>query len=121
MSIPFEVGSQVRCRNQVWEVIRIDDNHDGTWTVRLFPGNGGKPQPFLFPLTKIEPIATAADHLQANRIDHIDNYRLLTNATRLSLVYEYDKLLSISSSKIVPEPTSCWQFRRSWSRYASVF
>ena len=37
------------------------------------------------------------------RIDHFDHYRLLTNATRLSLVYEYDKLLSISNSKMVPE------------------
>jgi SNF2 family DNA or RNA helicase len=104
MSLPFDVGSKVRCRNQVWEVIKISDNQDGTWTVRMFPDSGGRAQQFLYPLTSIEPIATATDHLLESRIDHIDHYRLLTNATRLSLVYEYDKLLSISNSKIVPEP-----------------
>jgi SNF2 family DNA or RNA helicase len=103
-TLPFDIGSKVRCRNQVWEVIKISNNQDGTWTVRMFPDNGGRPQPFLYPLTAIEPIATATDHLLESRIDHIDHYRLLTNATRLSLVYEYDKLLSISNSKIVPEP-----------------
>ncbi|NWF79167.1 MAG: hypothetical protein HXY37_03855 [Chloroflexi bacterium] len=89
-TLPFDIGSKVRCRNQVWEVIKISNNQDGTWTVRMFPDNGGRPQPFLYPLTAIEPIATATDHLLESRIDHIDHYRLLTNATRLSLVYEYD-------------------------------
>lgn len=103
MSTPFEVESKVRCRNQVWEVVKVTDNNDGSWTIRLFPEQGGRPQSFLFPLTPIEPVATALDNLQEGRIDHFDHYRLLTNATRLSLVYEYDKLLSISNSKMVPE------------------
>jgi SNF2 family DNA or RNA helicase len=99
----FEVGSRVRCRNQVWEVGRITDNGDGSWTVRLYPEEGA-PRSFLYPLTPIEPIATAFDHLERGHLDHIDHYRLLTSATRLSLVYEYDKLLSISNSKIAFEP-----------------
>ncbi len=103
MSTPFEVESKVRCRNQVWEVVKVTDNNDGSWTVRLFPELGGRLQSFLYPLTPIEPIATALDNLQEGRIDHVDHYRLLTNATRLCLVYEYDKLLSISNSKMVPE------------------
>ena len=48
-------------------------------------------------------MGSAIENLRMGRIDHIDHYRLLTNATRLSLVYEYDKLLSISNSKMVPE------------------
>ena len=104
MSTPFEVESKVRCRNQVWEVVNVKDNNDGSWTVRLFPERGGRPQSFLYPLTPIEPVASALDNLLAGRIDHFDHYRLLTNATRLSLVYEYDKLLSISNSKMIPEP-----------------
>ena len=51
----------------------------------------------------MEPMGSAIESLRMGRIDHIDHYRLLTNATRLSLVYEYDKLLSISNSKMVPE------------------
>ena len=104
MTLPFEVESKVRCRNQVWEVLKVTDNGDGTWTVRLYPENGGKPHSFLYPHSPIEPIGSAIDHFEAGRIDHIDNYRLLTSATRLSLVYEYDKLLSISNSKMIPEP-----------------
>jgi SNF2 family DNA or RNA helicase len=104
MTIPFSVESKVRCRNQVWEVLKLTDNTDGSWTVRLYPENGGKPQSFLFPHTPIEPVGSALDHLQEGRIDHIDHYRLLTSATRLALVYEYDKLLSISNSKMIPEP-----------------
>jgi SNF2 family DNA or RNA helicase len=103
MSLPFDVESKVRCRNQVWEVLKITDNGDGSWTVRLMPEQEGRPQSFLYPLTPIEPVATALDNLQEGRIDHFDHYRLLTSATRLSLVYEYDKLLSISNSKMVPE------------------
>ncbi len=103
MSTPFTVESKVRCRNQVWEVVKVTDNNDGSWTVRLFPEQGGRPQSFLYPLTPIEPVASALDNLQEGRIDHFDHYRLLTNATRLSLVYEYDKLLSISNSKMIPE------------------
>ncbi|MBW1716037.1 MAG: DEAD/DEAH box helicase [Deltaproteobacteria bacterium] len=96
MGLPFQVESKVRCRNQVWEVGKIIDHEDGTWTVRLYPVNGGKPQSFLYPHSPL-------DHLEEGRIDHIDHYRLLTSATRLSLVYEYDKLLSISNSKMIPE------------------
>src|SRR5207249_1948288 len=48
-------------------------------------------------------LGSAVDHLRELRLGHLDHYRLLTNATRLSLVYEYDKLLSISNSKMVPE------------------
>lgn len=101
--LPFEAESRVRCRNQVWEVLKVTDNGDGSWTVRLLPDQGGRPQSFLYPLTPIEPLATAVDNLQEGRIDHFDHYRLLTSATRLSLVYEYDKLLSISNSKMAPE------------------
>ncbi|MBW1794344.1 MAG: DEAD/DEAH box helicase [Deltaproteobacteria bacterium] len=103
MSLPFQVESKVRCRNQVWEVGKITDHGDGSWTVRLYPENGGKPQSFLYPHSPIEPIGSALDHLKEGRMDHIDHYRLLMSATRLSLVYEYDKLLSISNSKMVPE------------------
>jgi SNF2 family DNA or RNA helicase len=104
MTFPFAVESKVRCRNQVWEVLKITDNHDGSWTIRLYPENGGKPQSFLYPHTHIESICSAIEHLEDGRIDHIDHYRLLTSATRLSLIYEYDKLLSISNSKMVLEP-----------------
>jgi SNF2 family DNA or RNA helicase len=103
VSTPFSVEAKVRCRNQLWEVVKVTDNNDGSWTVRLFPEQGGRPQSFLYPLTPIEPVASALDNLQEGRIDHFDHYRLLTNATRLSLVYEYDKLLSISNSKMIPE------------------
>lgn len=103
MSLPFSVEAKVRCRNQVWEVIKITDNQDGTFVIRMIPEGNGKPQSFLYPHTPIEPVGSAIDNLRVGRIDHIDHYRLLTNATRLSLVYEYDKLLSISNSKMVPE------------------
>ena len=103
MSLPFSVEAKVRCRNQVWEVIKITDNQDGTFVIRLVPEGEGKPQSFLYPHTPIEPMGSAIESLRMGRIDHIDHYRLLTNATRLSLVYEYDKLLSISNSKMVPE------------------
>ncbi len=104
MASPFNVGAKVRCRNQIWEVGKIDENNDGTWTLRLYPENEGKPSSFLYPLTPVEPVGSAFDYLAEGRIDHIDHYRLYTNATRLSLVYEYDKLLSISNSKMIPEP-----------------
>ena len=29
MILPFEVESKVRCRNKVWEVLKIADNGDG--------------------------------------------------------------------------------------------
>ena len=103
MSLPFSVEAKVRCRNQVWEVIKITDNQDGTFVIRMVPEGEGKPQSFLYPHTPIEPVGSAIESLRMGRIDHIDHYRLLTNATRLSLVYEYDKLLSISNSKMVPE------------------
>ena len=103
MSLPFSVEAKVRCRNQVWEVIKITDNQDGTFVIRMVPEGEGKPQSFLYPHTPIEPLGSAIESLRMGRIDHIDHYRLLTNATRLSLVYEYDKLLSISNSKMVPE------------------
>jgi SNF2 family DNA or RNA helicase len=103
-TLPFDVESKVRCRNQVWEVVKVTDNADGSWTVRLFSDSAGKALSFLYPHTPIEPIRSAVDHLEEGRLDHIDNYRLLTAATRLSLVYEYDKLLSISNSRMVPEP-----------------
>ena len=43
MSLPFAVEAKVRCRNQVWEVIKITDNQDGTFVVRMMPEGDGKP------------------------------------------------------------------------------
>jgi ERCC4-related helicase len=83
--------------------MKVTSNPDGTFTVRLLPEGDGKPQAFLYPLTAIEPLGSAVDHLRELRLGHPDHYRLLTNATRLSLVYEYDKLLSISNSRMVSE------------------
>jgi SNF2 family DNA or RNA helicase len=103
MSVPFEVESKVRCRNKVWEVLKVTDNGDGTYIVKLEPEDEGRSQSFIYPHTAIEPIRSAMEHLEEGRLDSLDNYRLLTSATRLSLVYEYDKLLSISNSKMVPE------------------
>jgi SNF2 family DNA or RNA helicase len=102
LGLPFQVGSHVRCRNSIWVVVKIEDNGDGSHTVRLFSEEKGL-KPFLYPHTQIDPVKSAFDALNEGRLDHIDHYRLLTLTTRLSLVYEYDKLLSISNSKMEPE------------------
>ena len=78
MSTPFSVETKVRCRNQLWEVVKVTDNNDGSWTVRLFPEQGGRPQSFLYPLTPIEPVASALDNLQEGRIDHFDMEQIIS-------------------------------------------
>jgi SNF2 family DNA or RNA helicase len=103
MSLPFQAESKVRCRNRVWEVLKVTDHGDGTFTVRLCPEEEGRPQSFIYPHTPIEVVRSAVDQLADGRLDSLEHYRLLTSATRLSLIYEYDKLLSISNSKMVPE------------------
>ncbi len=103
MKLEFDVGDTVRCRNQNWEVIKIEAHGEDSWTVRLWSESGGA-KPFLFPLTSIERVQSADNMLSIENMGPPDAYRLLTNAVRLSLVYEYDKLLSISNSKMVPEP-----------------
>ncbi|MDQ7826892.1 MAG: SNF2-related protein [Candidatus Eremiobacteraeota bacterium] len=101
MNAPFDVGCKVRCRNIEWEVLSVSNNNDGTFTIRLYPDSGGRPQGFIYPYTNMEPIQSG---VSAERIGHIDHYHLFTYATLLSLVYEYDKLLSISNSTMIPEP-----------------
>jgi len=96
-------GDKVRIGTEIGEVIKIDELSDGTKQYRVAFATGS-PKSFLSPPTTLIKILSPIEAAKNKIFDEPYKYDLLTQATRLSLAYEYDHLLSLSNSRTNLEP-----------------
>jgi SNF2 family DNA or RNA helicase len=97
----ISVGDKVRVGDQVGEVIKIEQYGEAI-QYRIYFDDGVRS--IFSPPTKIEKVSSPIELVKSMQFDEPYRFNLLTEATRLSLAYEYDHLLSLSSTRTFLEP-----------------
>jgi superfamily II DNA or RNA helicase len=98
----FEVGTKVRVGGQLGEVVRAEERGEAIlYRIALAEG---LPKSYLVPPTQIERVSSPLELVSSLSFDDPIRFDLLTEATRLSLAYEYDRLLSLSATRTNLEP-----------------
>lgn len=97
----INVGDKVRVGAQVGEVTKIEQFGEST-QYRIYFSDGLRS--IFSPPTEIEKINSPVEMIKNLQFDEAHRFDLLTEATRLSLAYEYDHLLSLSSTRTFLEP-----------------
>jgi SNF2 family DNA or RNA helicase len=97
----LKIGDKVRVGDRIGEIIRIDY---GSTTIVKVAFEEGPSKDFVSPPTKIEKILSPLEQIQNNKFDPPILFDLHYEATRLSLAYAYDHLLSLSFTRTNLEP-----------------
>jgi len=97
----INVGDKVRVGTQVGEVIKIEQFGESI-QYRIYFSDGLRS--IFSPPTEIEKINSPVEMIKNLQFGDAYRFDLLTEATRLSLAYEYDHLLSLSSTRTFLEP-----------------
>lgn len=98
----IQVGAKVRVGGLLGEVVRAEKRGEATLYRVAFAE--GPPKSFLVPPTRLERISSPLELASGLSFDSCARFDLLTEATRLSLAYEYDRLLSLAASRTNLEP-----------------
>ena len=98
----LDIGTKVRVGGQLGEVVRAERRGDAILYRVAFAE--GPPKSFLVPPTQIERVSSPLELVSSLSFDHPARFDLLTQATRLSLAYEYDRLLSLAATRTNLEP-----------------
>ncbi len=98
----IEVGGKVRVGGLLGEVVKAEKRGEAVLYRVAFAE--GPPKSFLAPPTHLERISSPIELVSGLSFDPSSRFDLLTEATRLSLAYEYDRLLSLAASRTNLEP-----------------
>jgi superfamily II DNA or RNA helicase/HKD family nuclease len=98
----MKAGDLVYFNGQTGEVMGITKLGD-RWSVKLSVKNVGT-QTLLSPPTQFQRVDTPLSRVERMDFDPPVYFDLLTEATRLSLAYEHDRLVSLSNSRTKLEP-----------------
>ena len=102
MVAELTIGDKVRVGNKMGEIIKLDQR--GKFTVVKVAFAEGPAKDFVSPPTKIEKIFSPLEKLQNAVFELPIYFDLHFEATRLSLAYTYDHLLSLSFTRTNLEP-----------------
>lgn len=98
----LKIGDKVRVGDRIGEVIRLD-RRGGSIIIKV-AFEEGPAKDFVCPPSKIEKILSPIEQIQNNKFDPPILFDLHYEATRLSLAYTYDHLLSLSFTRTNLEP-----------------
>ena len=98
----IQAGDRVRVGGRVGDVILVRAIGDASQYTIFFEGES--PRPILVPPNTIEKVNDPLSQARAGQFDPPWKFDLLSQATRLSLAYEYDHLLSLSNSRTDLQP-----------------
>jgi hypothetical protein len=90
----LKIGDKVKVGDKIGDIIRLD--YRGSSAVVKVAFEEGPSKDFVCPPTKIEKILSPIELIQNNKFDSPILFDLHYEATRLSLAYAYDHLLSLS-------------------------
>ncbi len=102
MSDEISVGDRVRVQGKIGDVVKVED-HEDSKCFHVVLEEGGRKR-YFDTVTNIEKVVDPFDQLLNGSFDPKWKFDLLTQATELSLAFEYDQLLSLSNSRINLEP-----------------
>ncbi|MBC7222554.1 DEAD/DEAH box helicase, partial [Candidatus Bipolaricaulota bacterium] len=96
---------------------KVEPIGSGRWRYTIFFPEKDRTQSYTSPPTTIEPIKGPLDNLADARFAPEVDFDLLNEALRLSTIYEYERLVSLSSSRINLEPYQVFAVHQVISRF----
>ncbi len=100
----LKVGTKVRVYGDIGEVQKVEHLGNGRYRYNILFEQGARLQAYTSPPTTIEPIRGPIEQAISGKLSTEIGFDLLSEALRLSTVYEYDRMVSLSSSRINLEP-----------------
>ncbi|MBL7208764.1 MAG: DEAD/DEAH box helicase [Dehalococcoidia bacterium] len=101
---PFPVGSNVLVHGQRGRVISVEDIGGNRFRYEILLEDTAQAQKWMTPPTDIRPWLGPIEMALSNQFSSPLQYDLRTESLRLSLAYEYDRMVSLSSSRVNLEP-----------------
>lgn len=110
-------GAKVLVYGEAGEVRKAEPLGNGRWRYTICFADGARIQTYTSPPTTIEPLKGPVDHLAVGQLAPEIEFDLLNEALRLSTIYEYERLVSLSSSRINMEPYQVFAVHQVISRF----
>jgi len=115
----LQISDRVKVGGKLGTVIAMEPRPKATIYTIAF--SEGPPRKFLSPSTMIEKVYSPIELLKSNSFDSPIKFDLYFEANRLSLAYEYDHLLSLSSTRTNLEPYQVEAVYRVLNSYKQLF
>lgn len=101
---PLPVGTIVVVHGERGKVLTVENIGTGRFRYEILLEPSGHAQKWVTPPTEIRPWLGPLDVALSQALSSQLEYDLRTEALRLSLAYEYDRMVSLSSSRVNLEP-----------------
>jgi len=101
---PIKVGEKVLVYGEIGEVQRAQPLGNGRYRYTIFFRDPPRIKDYTVPPTTIERLKGPLEQLRQGKLSPEIEFDLLNEAIRLSCLYEYERLVSLSSSRINLEP-----------------
>ena len=104
LDISLKVGARVLVYGDIGEIQKVESLGDGRYRYTILFERDPRLQTYTSPPTTIEPVKGPVEQALSDRLAPEIEFDLLSEALRLSTIYEYDQMVSLSSSRINLEP-----------------
>ena len=101
---PLQVGTTVVVHGQRGRILAIEDIGSNRFRYEILLETSGQAKKWVTPPTEIRPWLGPLDVALSRQLSSPLEYDLRTESLRLSLAYEYDRMVSLSSSRVNLEP-----------------
>jgi len=117
----LKVGTKVLVYGEPGEIQKVQCLGNGRWRYTILFYQSGTVRTYTSPPTTIEPLKGPDARLLAGEFAPEIEFDLLNEALRLSTAYEYERLVSLSSSRINLEPYQVFAVYQVISRFPHRF
>jgi|GEM_PF-318868 len=101
---PLPIGSTVVVHGERGRVLAVENIGTGRFRYEILLEAGGQAKKWVTPPTEVRPWLGPLDTALSERFSSPLEYDLRTESLRLSLAYEYDRMVSLSNSRVNLEP-----------------
>ena len=100
----LKIGAKVLVYGDIGEVQKVEHLGNGRYRYNILFERSTRLQTYTSPPTTIEPIKSPIEQAICGKLLSESKFDLLSESMRLATVYEYDRMVSLSSSRINLEP-----------------
>ena len=101
---PLQVGTLVVVHGERGRVLAVENIGGGRFRYEILLESSGQAKKWVTPPTEVRPWLGPLDTALSERFSSPLEYDLRTESLRLSLAYEYDRMVSLSNSRVNLEP-----------------
>lgn len=117
LDISLQIGARVIVYGDIGEIQKVESLGDGRYRYTILFEQSARLQTYTSPPTTIESVRGLVEQIISAELAPEIEFDLLSEALRLSTVYEYDRMVSLSSSRINLEPYQVFAVHQALSTF----